>query len=186
MLRQAAGEGSRTGTGGWPPRIQGFCSFFPRQGAHTSPVPANRPGGPAARRRTRAMKRSFRVATAFTGIAACTAGFVPAAQAYAVAADCPQNGAYASAVHLYYSTNEGHPDPACIRIVSNWNHPSAYFNPVRIASWCGGAYSGSVLVPGERQGRHFTAGSRAHHFYNTSVDGVVLSQEPRPGTKCTL
>lgn len=61
------------------------------------------------------MKRSFKVATAFTGVAACATVMAPAAGAATTMRDTAMNCTANTApwVHLYYSPNQHHPTPAC-------------------------------------------------------------------------
>lgn len=72
------------------------------------------------------MNRAFRVATVFTGTAACAAVLTPAAQAAVVAPgatvrfapdasahDCGSSPFDPFRLHLYYEASENHPDPAC-------------------------------------------------------------------------
>jgi|SRR5215472_1935317 len=61
------------------------------------------------------MKRAFKVATAFTGVAACATVMAPAADAGTAVPFTANNCTLAEAnwVHLYYSVNQHHPTPAC-------------------------------------------------------------------------
>ena len=129
------------------------------------------------------MKRTFRVATVFTGAAACAVGLAPpAAEAAPVAPgataritpditvrDCtgPNN---TSSVHLYYRASENHVPAACFR------SSGSYFwgTGKKFASYCGGAFSGYLFIDGE--GRHFTAGSSYHYLYGASVSGIRITR----------
>jgi hypothetical protein len=99
------------------------------------------------------MKRSFRVATVFTGAVATAAALAPAADAATVAPNTVTAGNCISNqdggwVHLYYSANAHHSVAACIR-----NGPG-YFSFIggkKFAGICGGHWSGSFWygVPGK-------------------------------------
>jgi hypothetical protein len=129
------------------------------------------------------------VATAFTGAAACAVALAPAAEAApaapgataritpdAVAGDCNRNVYYTSSVHLYYTASENHTSPACIG-----GDGYVYIGTgKRFASYCAGAYSGSLEINGTF--RHFTAGR--HYLYGAQVSGIYISGEPNPGTTC--
>src|SRR5437016_1960199 len=127
------------------------------------------------------MKRSFRVATVFTGAAACAAALMPAAEAAPVtpgasarltpnttARTCGQTNHYTNSVHLYYSSRESHPLPACITGIRN-----VYIGTgKRFSYYCGGAFSGSLEISGTF--RHFTAGVRHHNLYKVYVSDVYI------------
>jgi hypothetical protein len=61
------------------------------------------------------VKRAFKVATAFTGMATCATVMAPAADGATMAPLTAMNCTEAQApwVHLYYSTDQDHPTPAC-------------------------------------------------------------------------
>jgi hypothetical protein len=99
------------------------------------------------------MKRSFRVATVFTGAVACTAALTPAAKAAPAAeAITAQNCSpgLVDNVHLYYAANQDHPLAACV----GGRHGSLGLIRLgtgkQFSGMCGGAYSGSFAyhVPG--------------------------------------
>lgn len=137
------------------------------------------------------MRRSMRVATIFTGAAACAVTLVPAAHAApagpratiratpdAVAGNCNENAGAVSSVVLYYATSQRHPDPACIG-GEGW----VYFGTgKRFKSYCAGAYSGSLEVSGSF--KRFTKGT--HNLYNAMVEGIYISSDNHPGTTCAV
>lgn len=134
------------------------------------------------------MKRSFRIATAFTGVAtvalaptaahaATTAQHARAeANGYITAFDCgpnsPPDGS-SQWLHLYYSKKENHSTAACVDGQSG--------SPIytigkgkRFAYYCAGKYSGYLWVNGEKD--HFTQGR--HNLYNASVSKVQVTGSP--------
>jgi hypothetical protein len=97
------------------------------------------------------MKRSFKVATVFTGAAACVTALAPMAEAATAtvvpdttAGNCGVNSR--AAVHLYYSAKANHPVPGCIKGTGY----ISFIGGKKFAGICGGAYSGSFYygVPG--------------------------------------
>jgi hypothetical protein len=90
------------------------------------------------------MKRSFRVATVFTGAVAAATALAPMADAATVtpnalrAGNCSPNADGAD-VHLYYSKNAKHSLAACI-----FGGPGYFSFPggKKFAGICGGAWSG--------------------------------------------
>jgi hypothetical protein len=122
------------------------------------------------------MKRSFRVATAFTGATACAVALAPvgAQEAHAAsirAGDCSK-GFAKSALHLYYEHSEDHPEPACFSLDG-----SVYLGTgKRFASYCGGGWSGYLWIKGTAH--RFTAGATYHHLYGQSVSRVLISRYP--------
>jgi hypothetical protein len=128
------------------------------------------------------MKRSFRVATVFTGAAACAVALTPAAEAAPTAPgataritpaatnhDCTSKSG--QAIHLYYSLKENHTTPACIA----GSGSVQWARGKRFASYCGGGYSGYMWIDGGQK-RHFTAGVVYHDLYNVSVSKVAISK----------
>lgn len=121
------------------------------------------------------MKRAFRVATVFTGAAACAAVAAPAAQAAPLAAGatarvapdivestCPPGGA--PKLVLYYTS--GHL-PACFGsggAVNVGGDPN-------FAKYCGGPYSGYLWINHARH--YFTSGS--HNLYGQRVSKVSIT-----------
>jgi hypothetical protein len=131
------------------------------------------------------MKRSFKVATVFTGAAACAAAFAPTALAAPAApgatakvtpdivgGDCPTNPFSSNnLLHLYYTPSEQHSLAACfggkgIYTIGKGKYFSYY---------CAGQYSGHLWVNGVK--KVFTAGT--HHFTG-SVSKVSISKSPHP------
>src|ERR1700722_8775602 len=96
------------------------------------------------------MKRSFRVATVFTGAVACatalapTVEAAPAAAADATAKNCAVNSGVA--VHLHYAKSAKHTISACVNGLGLFDFGTGK----RFSGICGGAYSGSFEyhVPG--------------------------------------
>lgn len=90
------------------------------------------------------MKRSFQVATVFTGAVACAAALAPTVEAEAAAVTPATTAgnctiASASAVHLYYPASAKHPTPACIKGAGTYN----FVGGKKFAGICGGAWSGT-------------------------------------------
>ena len=95
------------------------------------------------------MKRSFQVATVFTGAVACATTLAPTADATTVTPDvtagnCAVNSG--PAAHLYYSANAKHPLAACLNGSGYISFPGGK----KFAGICGGEYSGVFYygVPG--------------------------------------
>jgi hypothetical protein len=134
------------------------------------------------------MKRSFRVATVFTGAAACAVALAPAAEAVPVAPgttsritpdttarDCTKT--FTSSVVLYYSSKQNHSVNACIAGIG-----FVYFGQgKRFASYCAGAYSGFMYVNGTR--RPFTEGS--HPTYGAAISAVSITRDNHRGLQCS-
>ena len=120
------------------------------------------------------MKRSFRMATVFTGAAACAVTLAPVAKAApakpdASAGNCPA-GIGGQQVHLYYTAAEKHPRPAC---VSSFGY--IYIGAgKKFSYYCGGAWSGWFWMDGNVG--HFTDGGVYHHLYGVSVSAISLSK----------
>ena len=138
------------------------------------------------------MKRSFRVATVFTGAAACAAAFAPTANAAqvapdgttriapdAIAANCEPGMIDASSLHLYYSPKQNHPKPACV-FLSDGYVPIGN-GTAKFSSYCAGGYSGYLYINGSPH--RFTRGN--HHLYGQVVSAVSLDGIPNPGSNCT-
>src|ERR1700722_19310977 len=95
------------------------------------------------------MKRSFKVATVFTGAVACATALAPTAEATTgtmnritpdtTAGNCAANSG--PALHVYYSKKEKHSLAACVK-------GDGFFAFGAGRKWsgiCGGAYSGSFF-----------------------------------------
>jgi hypothetical protein len=123
------------------------------------------------------MKRAFRVATVFTGTAACAAALTPVAQA-AVAPDaaaritpdnvtvgpCPFDIPSGTLV-LAYTPSEFH-NPVCFDGSGRW-----YVGPhTKFSYYVGASASGSLLIGGRWE--RFTSGH--HNLYRQSVTSVYL------------
>jgi hypothetical protein len=125
------------------------------------------------------MKRAFRVATVFTGAAACAAALAPTAQAAAVApgaraaitpdnvtvAACPLAIPSGTLVLAYTSSEFPHPD-VCFRGSGTWYVGA----DTRFSAYVGVSKSGSLLIDGRWE--KFTAGY--HHLYKQVVTSVYL------------
>jgi hypothetical protein len=123
------------------------------------------------------MKRSFRVATVFTGAAALTGAFAPAAVAAPASFHQQACGEDANYVHLYYPAGADH-GPVCFGGVGgvSWegnSRPSLY-------GICGGNNSGTVV--GQSTGRpealffkiHFGHGNYSRPFHDWNVDNIQI------------
>jgi hypothetical protein len=127
------------------------------------------------------MKRSFRVATVFTGAAACAAVITPAAQAAPMAlgptaritpdavtvGKCSPNvnGNY-NTLELVYTASEHH-SPVCF-------HGSGYWfigSGVKFAEYCADSKSGFLDV-NNMGGEKFTPGT--HDLYGQYVEAVSI------------
>jgi hypothetical protein len=132
------------------------------------------------------MKRTFRVATVFTGAAACGAALAPAAHAATAApgataalrpavthaGNCPVSET--NSVRLYYTSAENHLTPLCAHGVSVGS-PSIWGTAgKRFSSYCGGEYSGFLFISGVPA--KFTAGTAFHLLHNHIVSGIEISK----------
>lgn len=122
------------------------------------------------------MKRSFRVATVFTGAAALATGLAPMAQAGTVApgvtaatigGDCNTAFAATASLHLYYTSSENHSLAACFTGFGTYTIGKGK----RFAYYCAGEYKGHLYING--QARAFTSGY--HNLYGASVSKVSIS-----------
>jgi hypothetical protein len=96
------------------------------------------------------MRKAFRVATAFTGAAACAAAFTPAAATAAATTaktqigpdafhrDCPDYST--TSVHLYWPASKDH-GPTCVGQLGTTSLASNYFSGV-----CTGNNSGDMVT----------------------------------------
>jgi hypothetical protein len=120
------------------------------------------------------MRRSFKVATVFTGVAAVTGGFGPAAlaaQATAIQPDIAHqecganNGGVSNWVHLYYP-NDDHP-AECFHDKGNVAAAGT------IASFCPGNNIGSLRGTAQRANASFSfsAGEGRHPVSSYAVYG---------------
>ncbi len=137
------------------------------------------------------MKRSFRVATVFTGAAACAVALAPVAEAAPTApaapgttarvapdasitaGNCPKN-ASTTALHLYYPASAKHSLPACITGIVQASIP---FHPAKkFQSYCGGVYSGYFFFSDLEQAGHYTRGTTRHNLYKAPIQNVSISK----------
>jgi hypothetical protein len=134
------------------------------------------------------MKRSFRVATVFTGAAACAVALAPGAGAATAAPgaaakvtpdttarDC--DATFTSSVVLYYTAAENHSVDACIAGTGFVDLGQGK----RFTSYCAGAYSGFFYIDGVR--RSFTEGS--HQLHSQAVSAVSITRKAHPGVQCS-
>ena len=135
------------------------------------------------------MKKSFRVATIFTGVAGCAAALAPTAQATPmapgatarvtpdiIAHNCPTSPTNSTV--LFYTQAEHHSVPACFASFGSYYLGTGK----RFASYCGGAGSGYMWI--NQQARRFTAGSSYHNLYGAAVSRILISREPYPSAYC--
>ena len=126
------------------------------------------------------MKRSFRVATVFTGAAACAIALTPAAEAAPMApggtakitpattgGNCNPSLSTTS-LHLYYTPAEHHSLAACFAGGGTFTIGKGK----KFQFYCAGQYSGHLFIGG--QARHFTAG--VHSLHGASVSKVSISR----------
>lgn len=126
------------------------------------------------------MKRTFRVATVFTGAAACAAALTPAAQAAAVPAgggmakitpdaiaqSCNLKTTESRGIVLYYY--RGDHKPGCVSgtgFAPIGGHP-------RMSGYCADGVSGSLEVGGVWH--RFADDNRVHNLYGQTVSSVWL------------
>lgn len=130
------------------------------------------------------MKRSFKVATVFTGAVACAVALAPAAGAatttpkitpYIEGGTCTANPTHS--LVLAYSPKENHPTPACFAGKGIWHLP----NKPRFASYCTVNYSGYLWIGGQK--RNFTQG--AHNLFNAAVSAVSITQSHNRNATCS-
>jgi hypothetical protein len=97
------------------------------------------------------MKRSFQVATVFTGAVACATALAPTAEAATVTPDTTAKNCTVgsvAAVHLYYPASANHPLPACVSGAGYISWPGGK----KFAGICGGAWSGSFVYENPKTG----------------------------------
>lgn len=131
------------------------------------------------------MKRAFRVATVFTGAAACVAGVTPAAQAAAAAPgvavrvmpdatgrSCAAGGITMEShgLVLYYDKNVNPHPPACF---TGTGYAGVGGHP-RFSSYCADGAVGDLLINGTWE--PFTSGR--HHLYGQVVSSVYIQAGP--------
>jgi len=132
------------------------------------------------------MRRSFRVATVFTGAAAAVATFTPAAGAAPITPLAPAaadahgqtcSSVVTSDLVLWYKGSTHH--PAC---VSGRGFVGIGDGNARFSQYCAGEYSGYLWVSGERQ--PFTKG--IHHLYGQKVSAVSITKSNHLGSQCIV
>jgi hypothetical protein len=130
------------------------------------------------------MKKSFRVATVFTGAVACATALTPMAEAAtatatvtpdATAGNCAANSG--PAVHLYYPANANHSLAACVKGGGYISFPGGK----KFAGICGGEWWGSFYygVPGTSISgvSYFSPGYLPIHWRQTDeIYGVRLNR----------
>jgi hypothetical protein len=129
------------------------------------------------------MKRSFRVATVFTGAAACAVGLAPAAHA------APANGATAKITprgitandctagerdwaHMYYTAAENHRTPACFAGTGVFTIPGNK----RFTYFCPGNNSGYIYFKGGRANQSFVADHNSYPLDSDIVSKISITQ----------
>jgi hypothetical protein len=128
------------------------------------------------------MKRSFRAATVFAGVAALGTALAPAAHAaspHPEAGNCPRSWTGTTWVVLRYSSRVNHPSDACV-----WGNEGyvGWAPGNRFSSYCGGAMSGYMWVNGQK--KHFTPGG-PYPLFNAEVSAVSITGEPG-GPTCAI
>jgi hypothetical protein len=128
------------------------------------------------------MRKSVRVATVFTGAAACTAALAPTAQAAVVTPgarattipDITGGNCHGSSnsvrVQLVYSANQHHSTNACFSGTGYYIIGGAK----RFAYYYGGDWSGILWIDGSP--RRFTHGHVYHQLYGASVSAISIQQ----------
>jgi hypothetical protein len=140
------------------------------------------------------MKRSFRVATLFTGAAVVTltpavayaAPMAPAAVGKitpdAVAGNCDgEHGTTTRSVVLQYSASQHHAEFACVVPTSSHSPLTIGDGGAKFASYCDPEYSGYLWINGTAH--VFTRG--IHHLYGANVSKIEFTGLVAGGT-CTL
>jgi hypothetical protein len=173
-------------------RIQGFFQVCSMPRAHTEFGTANARAGPGRQTKGRnAMKRSFQVATVFTGAAACAVALTPTAEAAPAAPGATTtitpktitaNNCTAGEwnwLHMYYTAAENHPTPACFggtgvfKIAGN----------KRFTKFCPGDNSGAILT--SRSYIPFSAeGVLTFLLHSAIVYSVYISAHNNPSASC--
>jgi hypothetical protein len=157
-------------------------------GTHTEFDHGNARQNRADNERWTAMKRSFQVATIFTGAAACAVALAPAAGAAPLtpgntaritpdttARNCTST--FTSSVVLYYTPSENHSKNACVKGIG-----FVYLGQgKRFTAYCAGAYSGFFYINGNR--RSFTEGS--HPLYSQAVSAISITKDKHPQLQCS-
>jgi hypothetical protein len=139
------------------------------------------------------MRKSFRVATVFTGVAACATALGPAAEAAPAAPAGRITGSIVGKnctsslgnwVHLYYSQKEKHPTPACFG-----NNGWYSLNPAkRFYYICAGNNSGEIIESGGRYIESFgpkVAGGAGEGFslFSAKVSSIRITKHTNQYSK---
>jgi hypothetical protein len=136
------------------------------------------------------VRRSFRVATVFTGAAAALTGFAPVAGAATVTAGAtgavtPDTtvgnciGTGTQDLVLFYTAAESHKTPACI--ASKGGKTKIGTGRLRFSQYCAGEYSGYLWVNGSKKG--FTSGFHTLHE-SPIVSYVSITKSVHKNTTC--
>ena len=121
------------------------------------------------------MRKSFKVATAFTGTAAATAMFAPAAGAATVTPDVSHFNCNAPTFFgtVLYRPASAHHGPTCVSGFGKTNLGSTYFQ-----YFCAGGFSGNIIFP-DRAARHYNPGAGIgtlnDHVRSVSLTGFLNS-----------
>jgi hypothetical protein len=122
------------------------------------------------------MRKSFKVATAFTGTAAAAAMFAPAAGAATVTPDVSHFNCNAPTFFgtVLYRPASAHHGPTCVsssrgNLPGRTNLGNTYFQ-----YFCAGNYSGNIIFP-DRAARHYGPGQGTGTL-NDNVTSVSLTR----------
>jgi hypothetical protein len=172
--------------------IQGSFKFFSISTAHAEFTAAVPHGAGLAVKGRNAMKRSFRVATVFTGAAAFAVTLAPTAEAAPVAPGAlagitpDATTAYnctsselTSGVMLKYTAAEKHKTDACATGIAG-DQPANLGTGKRFSEYCAARSSGNFLIAGTIAG--FTPGY--HPLYGQEVSVVSISRRTYYGSPC--
>jgi hypothetical protein len=122
------------------------------------------------------MRKAFKVATVFTGVAACAAVFTPAAEAATTTIkpatshrDCGAGGTTSMMLWFQPSAHHG---PLCVGGANGkgWNH----IGLDTTAAWCAGNNSGSMLLDGRSLWK-FKAGQSGFWANSVSTTSVRIT-----------
>ena len=137
------------------------------------------------------MKRSFRVATVFTGAATCAVALAPTAHAAPAApgatAMITPKGITANDctagewnwAHMYYTAAERHSIPACFAGTGVYNIPGNK----RFTFFCPGNNSGYIQYKSHGSAS-FVAGEHSINLFSLIVSKVSIVQHFDPSARC--
>jgi hypothetical protein len=125
------------------------------------------------------MKRSFRVATVFTGAAACAVALAPTAHAAPAVPRATANGIIANDctngewnwLHMYYTAAERHSVPACFGGTGVFKIPGNK----RFTGFCPGNNSG-YIQPKSHGRVSFVGGGYSIHLFSEIISKVSIVQ----------